>query len=604
MSRSGTFPPKVWILPALARDPPARELRLRGLPCGLCRRSNRWQLRYFGQRGHFSGHWPPLECSAQDEAEPLGAPIMNDAESRTEPVRSALSGYGLALAMMLLATAARLLLNPLVGNGLPFVTFLMAVVVVSWLAGTKPTLFAIVLSLFIAYWQVDPPVSTMFGYVVICLLVTWVSQQMRSSELRARVAESDAQAGERRLRQLAEERQALLVSERAARSEAEHAGRMKDEFLATLSHELRTPLNAILGYATLIRMSELKSDELEEATATIERNAKLQAQLIEDLLDMNRIVSGKVRLEIQELELAEVIEAAISTVRPSAEAKQIRLQKVIEPVTGLVRGDAARIQQIVWNLLSNAVKFTPKWGKIQVSLARVNSHVEIQVTDTGQGIAPDFLPSVFDRFRQADATTTRRHGGLGLGLAIVKQLVELHGGTVAAASPGEGQGTTFTVTLPVAAVQGVELTSAREHPRALAHSGANVTVQLTGVRVLVVDDEPDATTLVKRVLEEYEAEVVMAESARTAFSLLAEQPFSVLVSDIGMPEEDGYQFLKRVRNHDGLNREIPAVALTAFARAEDRTRAALAGFQTHLSKPVAAGELLAIVANLAGRTGR
>jgi PAS domain S-box-containing protein len=405
-------------------------------------------------------------------------------------------------------------------------------------------------------------------------------------------------------KRIQEERQTMLESERAARSEAEHAGRMKDEFLATLSHELRTPLNAILGYATLIRMANLEGDELIEATTTIERNAKAQAQLIEDLLDMNRIISGKVCLDIQALDLSEVIEAALGTVRPSAEAKQIRLQTFIDPQAGPVRGDPGRIQQVVWNLLSNAVKFTPKNGKIQVALERVNSHVEIRVTDSGQGICADFLPHVFDRFRQADASTTRHHGGLGLGLAIVKQLVESHGGTVIATSPGEGQGATFVVALPIATVHAHASDSKREHPRTPVTGANRLDIELAGIRVLVVDDEPDATALVQRVLQDCNAEVEKAACADDAVGLLTAKHFHVLVSDIGMPGEDGYQLIRRVRALGGQKGQIPAVALTAFARTEDRRRAALAGFHTHLAKPVEASELLAIVASLAGRTGR
>ena len=399
------------------------------------------------------------------------------------------------------------------------------------------------------------------------------------------------------------EKELLLLKEREAREDLETANRMKDEFLATLSHELRTPLNAVLGYATLLQLGAMNAEDQKEGLRAIERNARLQAQLIEDLLDMNRIISGKVRLDVQTIDLPTIIGAALDTVRPSAEAKEIRVQKVIDPLAGPVRGDPGRIQQIVWNLLSNAVKFTAKGGRVQVLLERVNSHVEISVIDTGSGIAPEFLPYVFDRFRQADASTTRRHGGLGLGLSIVKQLTELHGGSVRAKSPGKGEGATFVIALPVTAVH-PEAPVERTHPKTWRAGESPCEVSLDDVRVLVVDDEPDACRMVKRILEGCHAEVMTAQSVAAALDLLNARAFDVLVSDIGMPNEDGYDLIRKVRALDtekGGN--LPAVALTAFARSEDRTRAALAGFQTHLPKPVEVSELIAVVANFAGRTG-
>lgn len=368
----------------------------------------------------------------------------------------------------------------------------------------------------------------------------------------------------------AQERELLLESERAARTEAEHASRMKDEFLATLSHELRTPLNAILGYAQVLRMGKLDRESLDESVITIERNARLQAQLIEDLLDMNGIISGKVRLDLQRIDLPEAINAAIETVLPSVQAKSIRLEKILDPLAGPVRGDPARIQQVVWNLLSNAVKFTPKDGKIQVALERVNSHVEITVSDSGEGIAPDFLPHVFDRFRQADASTTRRHGGLGLGLSIVRQLVELHGGTVRAKSAGSHQGATFIVALPLIPVEVAGPRAGRVHPRVSTAPWAEFEADLTDLHVLVVDDERDGCEVVKRLLEQFNAKVEIATSAEDGFEALQTRRFDVLISDIGMPDEDGYQFVRRVRATGGRNQQIPAIALTAFARSEDR----------------------------------
>jgi PAS domain S-box-containing protein len=400
------------------------------------------------------------------------------------------------------------------------------------------------------------------------------------------------------------EREALLASERAARTEAERVSRTKDEFLATLSHELRTPLNAIVGWSQLLRGDQTTASDLSEGLEVIERNARVQAQLIDDLLDMSRIISGKVRLNVQPVDLPEVITASIASVAPAAEAKGIRIQKIVEPLAGPVLGDPSRLQQIVWNLLSNAIKFTPKDGRVQVILKLVNSHLEIVVSDTGAGIKPEFLPHVFERFRQADATTTRRFGGLGLGLAIVKHLAEMHGGDVRAASPGEGHGATFTVHLPLAIAHQHEAHSSaeREHPRTPTRLPLECPPVLDGARILVVDDERDSRGLVKRILEECEATVLLAASAEEGLALLRQQKPDVIISDIGMPGTDGYQFIRSVRQlsqAEGGN--SPAIALTAFARSEDRQRAMLAGFDMHIAKPVQPAELIAVVARLARR---
>lgn len=402
--------------------------------------------------------------------------------------------------------------------------------------------------------------------------------------------------------ELAESREQLLNAERAARSEAERMNLVKDEFLATLSHELRTPLNAILGWSQLLRMGGVKAEELSEGLDAIERNARTQTQLIDDLLDMNRIVSGKIRLDVQWTDLGGVVEAAVQSVRPSAEAKNIRLRSILDPLAGPVAGDPTRLQQIVWNLLSNAIKFTPKGGNVDVMLERVNSHLEITVHDSGMGIHPDFLPYVFDRFRQADGSTSRSYGGLGLGLSIVKNLVELHGGTIRAKSAGEGQGATFIVNLPLAPFRSGER---REHPTTPSTRPVDCeTVHLGGIKVLVVDDEPDARTLIRRVLTQCQAEVITASNAEEGLALLRSQRPDVLISDIGMPETDGYQFLRLVRQLPAdEGGKTPAIALTAFARSEDRTRAMMAGYQVHVAKPIEAQELLATVGNLAGRTG-
>jgi signal transduction histidine kinase/CheY-like chemotaxis protein len=400
----------------------------------------------------------------------------------------------------------------------------------------------------------------------------------------------------------AEERKRLLESERAARAEAERMSELKDDFLATLSHELRTPLSAILGWSQVLRRRKVSEAELRNAIDIIERNARAQTQLIEDLLDISAITSGKLRLEVQPLEPAAVIEGALETVRPSAAAKGIRLEKVLDPSAGPISGDPGRLQQVVWNLLSNAIKFTPKGGKVQVLLQRVDSQVEISVSDTGAGIRPEFLVHLFERFRQADASTTRKHGGLGLGLSIVRHLVELHGGTVRAHSAGEGQGASFSVRLPLAAVKAPADDAAR-----LGHGGLRQPPpdyrlsDLTGLRVLVVDDEPDARELLKRVLSDCGAEVLAASSAAEALALIRGRLLHVLVSDIGMPEVDGYELLRRVRALEEGSGRLPAIALTAFARSEDRTRALRAGFLVHMSKPVEPAELVATVASVAGR---
>jgi signal transduction histidine kinase/ActR/RegA family two-component response regulator len=417
------------------------------------------------------------------------------------------------------------------------------------------------------------------------------------------------------------EREALLVSERAARGEAERTSRVKDEFLATLSHELRTPLNAILGWAQILRAGNTGADDLSQGLETIERNARGQAQIIEDLLDMSRIISGKIRLEVRRCDLAPMVEAALDTVRPAADAKGIRLLKDLDRHAGAVSCDAGRLQQVLWNLLSNAIKFTPRGGEVRCSVARVDSHLEVRIADTGEGIRPEFLPHVFDRFRQADASTTRVHGGLGLGLAIVQQLVELHGGTIHASSAGRGLGSTFVVALPVRAVQPADHGEVRpaagargtadSEAEGIAPSGAGEAgvrrlsandSTLRGVRVLVVDDEPDARALVGRLLRDCKAAVTTAGSAAEAFEALRRDPPDVLVSDIGMPGEDGHSLIRRVRRLDRASGgQTPAVALTAYARSEDQAAALSHGFQTHVAKPVEPAELIAIVAGLAGR---
>jgi PAS domain S-box-containing protein len=397
------------------------------------------------------------------------------------------------------------------------------------------------------------------------------------------------------------EKARLLESERVARAEAERASRMKDEFLATLSHELRTPLNAILGWATVLRSKKHLDPELVQGLEAMDRNARVQAQIIDDLLDMSRIISGKVRLDVQQIDLPAVLLEAVDTMRTSASGKGVRLQTIIDSLNSSVTGDPNRLQQVFWNLLSNAIKFTPKGGRVQVLLERVNSHVEVSVVDTGEGIAPDFLPYIFDRFQQADASTTRRHGGLGLGLAIVKNLVELHGGNVRAKSGGLGKGATFIVNLPLTVFHPPTDPGIREHPKARARKlPLDPAISLDKVQVLVIDDDPDARNLLRAMLEAAGAKVYAAGSANEGMEQLLTKPVEVVICDIGMPEMDGYTLMRSIRALDDPRKsEVAAVALTAYARLEDRMEAIRSGFQNHLPKPVEASELLAVVRSLA-----
>ncbi len=395
------------------------------------------------------------------------------------------------------------------------------------------------------------------------------------------------------------ERARLLTREQQARAEAEAANRTKDEFLATVSHELRTPLSAMITWARLLRAGRLDAATTARALETIERNTKVLAQLIDDLLDVSRIISGKLRLEVDTVELASVVAAALEAVRPAAEAKTLVVDCALDPMVGPVAGDPGRLQQVVWNLLANAIKFTPRGGRVRVALDGDGSLARIVVSDTGKGVSPDFLPYIFDRFRQADSTTTRRHGGLGLGLAIVRHLVELHGGTVGVESAGDGCGATFTVCLPIAAVRHGD----HGRPRFPAEQAPERLPVLEGLCVLVVDDQADARESVTAVLEERGAHVVVVASAAEALEAIERYRPQVLVSDIGMPGEDGYELIRKVR---ALRPEeggrIPAAALTAYARIEDRAQALQAGYQIHVPKPVDPAALIAVVARLAEAT--
>jgi PAS domain S-box-containing protein len=392
----------------------------------------------------------------------------------------------------------------------------------------------------------------------------------------------------------------LLEHEGRARAIAEESNRMKDEFLATVSHELRTPLTSILGWSQMLRGGTL--DERTSATAleTIERNARSQSQIIDDILDVSRIITGKLNIDADPVELINVIEAAVNAARPAANAKNIRIETLFDTPTGFVRGDANRLQQVVWNLLSNAVKFTPNGGRVQIRLQHSATDVLISLKDTGQGISPDFLPYVFERFRQADSTTTRQHGGLGLGLAIVRHLVELHGGSVQAWSEGQGQGATLTVRLPLMVAQAATY-QGQTGPITSTDAGPITTGPgaLAGLHVLLVDDEKDTLAMLTVILEQKQVKVTAASSASEALKALEKFRPDVLVSDIGMPEQDGFELIRRIRALNKLSGgAIPAVALTAYARDDDRQRSMDAGYQVHLSKPVEPAELFRVLVQL------
>lgn len=403
-------------------------------------------------------------------------------------------------------------------------------------------------------------------------------------------------------REAENEREEILKKEQAARREAEIANRLRDEFLATVSHELRAPLNAILGWGRLLEKEILDKQTTRKAIETILRNAEAQNHLIEDLLDVSRIISGKLRLEISTIKPIKVIEAAMETVRPAAEAKGITLEvKSLSPVSH-ISGDPNRLQQVIWNLLSNAIKFTPNGGKVSVELERANDDIEIRVSDTGQGIKEDFLPYVFDRFRQADASSIRKFGGLGLGLAIVRHIAEMHGGTVSASSAGENKGSTFIIKLPVATASQAQKNAETQEISGNLKSENAPNIQLDGLLILAVDDEADTRHLLVQSLTFYGATVITAQSAEEGLTALQDKSPDILISDIGMPDEDGYSLIRKVRAlADEHQKNIPAIALTAFTRAQDRMKAMTTGYQNHVSKPVEPDELATVIASLTGR---
>jgi PAS domain S-box-containing protein len=446
-------------------------------------------------------------------------------------------------------------------------------------------------------WRVRKDGTTLWASVTITALRDATGRLVGYAKLTRDLTES------RRLEAIeraGEQREQLLDAERSARMAAQRATRVKDDFLATLSHELRTPLSVILGWTQILLKGHASGPgDQQRAIEVIDRNARAQVQLIDDLLDLSRIMTGKIRLDVQQISMPEVVQKAIDSALPIAQNKEIRLHALLDPSRTMVGADAGRLQQVVWNLLANAIKFTPKGGQVQVLLQRVNSHIELSVADTGIGIPADFLPLVFDRFSQRDSSRTRAHGGLGLGLAICKQLVELHGGSIRVSSPGAGKGSTFFVELPVSPIQGED---GRDPASVGVDAGESTALpRLEGVHAFAIDDEPDGRELLRRVLEDQGAVVTSFASAGDALIALRTSRPSVIVSDVGMPDMDGYQMIRSLRATESRDSRVPALALTAFARAEDRKRSLVAGFQAHLAKPFDVAELVLLVADLVGR---
>jgi signal transduction histidine kinase/CheY-like chemotaxis protein len=506
---------------------------------------------------------------------------------------SPLLGYGVAGLSVLIAWALTAALWPLIAPGATPI-FIAAVVVSSWYAGLRAGLVATVLAAAISEAVYFPPLSSVdIATFVRACAFTFVAVLVASLHEKARAAQARAE-------DLARAREALLRQEQAARADAETASRAKDAFLATLSHELRTPLNAMVGWLWWLRTGMLDEAKRERALDTIERNTKSLAQLIEDLLDVSRIITGKLRLDIRTAPLVPVIEAAVEAVAPAASAKSIALDVALDPAVGPVLGDPDRLQQIMWNLLSNAIKFTPEKGRVHVRLAPRDGAAEIVVRDTGRGIPPDLLPHVFDRFRQAE-TSARFSHGLGLGLSIVRDLVLAHGGTITAESAGEGFGSSFVVTLPVPSQVADDLAAA-SLPPARTVPGPSTARSLAGLRVLVVEDDVEARRSLTGILEHFGATVTPAGSMREAIVAMEAEPPDILVSDIRLPGEDGYALIREVRAREARSgRHTPAVALTAYPRVEDRRRALEAGYEMHVPKPVEPAALAGVIASLAGR---
>jgi signal transduction histidine kinase len=439
-----------------------------------------------------------------------------------------------------------------------------------------------------------------------CMVVPLQSEERTLGSITFVIAESDRRYNRSDLDFVADlaARISKAVENAIHFREAREANHLKDEFLLTLSHELRMPLTSMLGWIRLLRSGRLDEATAVRAMETIERNVKSQAQLVNDLLDISRIITGKLRLDIQPVDLTNVIKATVDALRPAADAKNIRLQMVLDSMAGPVSGDPERLQQVIWNLLSNSIKFTPKGGRVQIRLERINSHIEIIVSDSGEGIDTEVLPLIFDNFRQAEGRATRVHTGLGLGLSIVHHLVELHGGTILADSPGKGQGATFIVRLPLLILHKDLSDPERVHPTGWGDISFRCPPEIAGLKVLVVDDEPDTCEMLRALLEGCQAEVRICTSTDEALEEIDQWMPDVLISDIGLPGDNGYELIRQVREREkSLGRRIPAIALTAFARVEDRIQAISAGFHMHVPKPVEPTELVAIVASLASLIG-
>lgn len=509
--------------------------------------------------------------------------------------RSPLFCYGIATASVVIALAVRVLLDPVLGERVPLMIFTLCVGISAYWGGLGPGLMATVIGGVLGSYlfmdvRTTPNLVGIGLYLLNGLMISSLSEALHISRKKAEASLKDKERESAERHRIEEERI----------REAQHASRLKDEFLSTISHELRTPLNAIVGWLHLLKSGRLDEKDRQRAFETIDRNVGLQTKLIGDMLDASRIITGKLRLERQPVDLAQTIHIAAESVRTTAEAKSILLNLELEICKGEVMGDVDRLQQVLWNLLFNSIKFTPRGGRVEVSLKKINEYAQIKVSDTGIGIKSDFLPHVFDQFRQADSSITRAYGGMGLGLTIVRYLVELHGGTITAESEGENRGATFTIILP----RNVEISI--DNPATTLSSvkdsnNESSDEHLTGIRILLVDDEPDTLEVISLLLANRGAEVKSASSAAEAFSLMIAWTPDVLVADIGMPGEDGYSLISRVRamQTEHVNR-VPALALTAYSEVEDRNRAIAAGFQKHLSKPVEPDELARTVVELAG----
>jgi signal transduction histidine kinase/CheY-like chemotaxis protein len=515
--------------------------------------------------------------------------------SLSEPQR-----YGVAIIGVAVAAAVRMVLDPLLGDELPLFLFTFPVILAAWFGGLWPGLLATALSLALGDYLFIAPRGTLFYYRDLLtlnrvsylfffgLVISILAEGFRGSIK----AEMDS-----------------LRQEKAAREEAETADRLKDEFLATISHELRTPLTSILGWARLFSSGSVPDNQARQAMDVIAESAQAQAQLIDDILDTSRIITGRFQLDAQPVEIECIFQAVIDVVRPNAELKGVALNTMIDARREVVLGDADRLRQAIWNLLSNAVKFSNEGGRVEARLARAGKQIEITVSDTGVGIDSQFMPHIFERFRQADGARTRGHGGLGLGLAITRHIVEMHGGDVSASSPGKGQGATFKIRLPLTSTASASRAQSAERqrpvlggPQEKETKAAEGGQRLDGLRILVVEDNPDTLEMLSFIFEERGAEVITAASVPEALEALERRIPDAIVSDIAMPEQDGYELIRQVRERGPeQGGGIPAVAITAYAGAEDRVRALSSGFQMHLAKPVDPNEMIAVMASLTGR---